>query len=81
MLDNEEDVVAEGMFAPDAEDPEHSNAHATSLWELSLLRYHIHPMVADHAAGMAESKLLNLPSEGPGKICSTMVRNAQEGYI
>jgi len=39
MLENEEDVVANGVFAPDAEDPEHSNAHATSFWELSLMKY------------------------------------------
>jgi hypothetical protein len=81
MLENEEDIVAEGMFSPDAEDPEHSNAHATSLWELSLLRFHIHPMVADHSLGMAENKFLKLPGESPGVIGAAMGRNAKEGYI
>lgn len=81
MLENEEDIVAEGMFSPDAEDPEHSNAHATSLWELSLLRFHIHPMVADHSLGMAENKFLKLPGESPVVIGATMGRNAKEGYI
>jgi nucleolar complex protein 3 len=81
MLENEEDIVGEGMFAPDAEDPEHSNAHATSLWELSLLRFHVNPMVANNAAGMAENKFLKLPGESPGCIGEIMGRNAKEGYI
>mmetsp|Transcript_16572 Transcript_16572/g.29905 ORF Transcript_16572/g.29905 Transcript_16572/m.29905 type:complete len:775 (+) Transcript_16572:149-2473(+) len=81
MLENEEDIVAEGMFAPDAEDPEHANAHATSLWELALLRYSIHPKVAEQAAGMAEGRLLKLPGEAPVKIWASMGRNAREAYI
>ena len=81
MLENEEDIVAEGMFAPDAEDPEHSNAHATSLWELSLMKYSVHPQVAQHSLAMAEGKLLKLPAEAPSKICSSMGRDAQEGFI
>eukprot|EP00804_Cyclotella_cryptica_P024783 CCRYP_001733-RA/>CCRYP_001733-RA protein AED:0.33 eAED:0.33 QI:146/1/1/1/1/1/4/36/729 len=81
MLENEEDIVAEGMFSPNAEDPEHANAHATSLWELSLLQFHVHPMVADHSLGMAENKFLKLPGESPGAIGTVMGRNAKEGYI
>ena len=81
MLENEEDIVAEGMFAPEAEDPEHSNAHATSLWELALLKYHIHPRLVEHAVGMAEGRLLKLPGEAPGKIWASMARDAQEGFI
>jgi nucleolar complex protein 3 len=81
MLENEEDIVAEGVFAPEAEDPEHSNSHSTSLWELSLLRYHIHPMVADHSFNMASGKLLKLPGEAPAKLCTKMKRDAQEGHI
>jgi nucleolar complex protein 3 len=81
MLENEDDIVAEGMFAPDAEDPEHSNAHATSLWELALLKYHIHPQLAGQAVGMAEGRLLKLPGEVPRKILASMSRDAQEGFI
>ena len=81
MLENEEDVVAEGMFSPEAEDPEHSNAHATSLWELSLMKYSIHPKVAEHSLSMAEGKLLKLPGEAPGKICTSMCRDVKEVYI
>jgi len=81
MLENEEDIVAEGMFAPEAEDPEHSNAHATSLWELALLQYSIHPKVASHSLGMAEGKLLKLPEEAPNKIWKSMGRDVQEAFI
>ena len=81
MLENEEDVVAEGVFAPDAEDPEHSNAHATSLWELALMKYAIHPSVAEHASMMAQGRPLKLPAESPCRICANMCRDAQEGFI
>ncbi len=81
MLENEDDVIAEGMYAPEAEDPEHSNAHATSLWELSLLRYHVNPRVADQAMGMAESRLLKLPGEAPVRIWEEMGRDVREVYV
>ena len=81
MLENEDDIVGEGMFAPEAEDPEHCNAHATSLWELSLLRYSIHPNVAEHSMAMAEGRLLKLPAETPGKIWASMGRDSQEVFI
>ncbi|KAL7551022.1 hypothetical protein ACHAWF_014221 [Thalassiosira exigua] len=81
MLENEEDVVAEGMYAPDAEDPEHSNAHATSLWELALLKYSIHPRLAEHSLAMAEGRLLKMPAEAPGKLWASLGRDAHEAYI
>jgi len=81
MLENEEDIVAEGMFAPEAEDPEHSNAHATSLWELALLKYSIHPKLAEHSMGMAEGRLLKLPAEAPTKVWASMGRDAKEAFI
>eukprot|EP00804_Cyclotella_cryptica_P008566 CCRYP_007558-RA/>CCRYP_007558-RA protein AED:0.18 eAED:-0.03 QI:0/-1/0/1/-1/0/1/0/140 len=54
MLEKEEDIVAKGMFSRDAKDTEHANAHAPYLWELSLLRFHVHSMVAYHSLGMAK---------------------------
>ena len=81
MLENEEDIVAEGMFSPDAQDPEHSNAHATSLWELALMKYSVNPKVAEHSLAMAEGKLLKLPGEAPGKIWTSMDRDVKEGFI
>lgn len=81
MLENEEDIVAEGMFAPEAEDPEHSNAHASSLWELSLLRYSVHPKMAEHATAMSEGRFLKLPAEAPVKILAGMGRDVKEAFI
>jgi nucleolar complex protein 3 len=82
MLENEQDIVySEGTFVPEATDPEHSNAHATSLWELSLLKFNVNPTVADHASNMAEGKFLKLPGESPSNIGEVMGRNAKEGYI
>jgi nucleolar complex protein 3 len=37
LLENEQDVITEGQYDPNVEDPEHANPFATSLWELSLL--------------------------------------------
>lgn len=81
MLENEEDVVADGVFAPDAEDPEHSNAHATSFWELSLMKYAVHPAVAEQSAMMAEGRQLKLPAESPCRLLSNMYRDVQEGFV
>ena len=81
MLENEDDVVAEGVFAPDAEDPEHSNAHATSLWELALMKYAIHPAVAEQSSMMAEGRPPKLRAESPCRIWAGMCRDAREGYI
>jgi hypothetical protein len=82
MLENEQDIIySEGTFVPEATDPEHSNAHATSLWELSLLKFHVNPTVADHASNMAEGKFLKLPGESPSNIGEVMGRNVKEGYI
>lgn len=81
MLENEEDVVAEGAFAPNAEDPEHANAHATSLWELALLRHSVHPGLEGMTAGMAEGRPPRLPGEAPSRVWEGMGRYVQEGYI
>lgn len=81
MLENEEDAVADGVFIPDAEDPEHSNAHATSFWELSLMKYAVHPAVAEQSAMMAEGRQLKLPAESPCRLLSNMCRDVQEGFV
>jgi nucleolar complex protein 3 len=81
MLENEEDVVADGIFAPDAEDPEHSNAHATSFWELSLMKYAVHPAVAEQSAMMAEGRQLKLPAESPSRLLSSMCRDVKDGFV
>lgn len=81
MLENEEDVITSGVHDAFQEDPEHSNPFATSAWELALLKFHIHPAVADHAMGAASLKMLQLPLQAPERVRSDMVRDADELYI
>ena len=41
LLDNEN--FGRGVFQPEVENPEHSNADGTSLWEFSLLNNFYEP--------------------------------------
>lgn len=43
MLDN--DIVANGVYQPEAQLPEHTNALSTALWESAILHRHYHPLV------------------------------------
>lgn len=58
LLDNES--IGIGLFRPDVNDPELSNADSSTAWELALLRTaHYHPlvkMIAHHVALGAPSK-------------------------
>jgi hypothetical protein len=81
MLENEQDVITSGTYNPDVEDPEHSNPFATSAWELSTLRFHVHPKIAHHAAGAASQKMLQLPFEAPERVRKELLRDANELYI
>ncbi|XP_015748933.1 PREDICTED: nucleolar complex protein 3 homolog [Acropora digitifera] len=58
LLDNES--IGIGLFRPDVNDPELSNADSSTAWELALLRTaHYHPlvkMIAHHVAQGAPSK-------------------------
>ena len=51
MLENEQDIITSGAYTPTAEDPEHTNPFACSAWELATLKFHIHPLVSEHAVG------------------------------
>lgn len=81
MLENEQDVITSGTYNPDVEDPEHSNPFATSAWELSTLRFHVHPNIAHHAAGAASQKMLQLPFEAPERVRKELLRDSNELYI
>mmetsp|Transcript_4308 Transcript_4308/g.8251 ORF Transcript_4308/g.8251 Transcript_4308/m.8251 type:complete len:645 (-) Transcript_4308:2532-4466(-) len=81
LLENEQDVVTQGTYAPEADDPEYTNPFATSAWELSSLKFHINPQVRYHAVGALERKLLILPAEDPTKIRDELLRNSKELYI
>mmetsp|Transcript_19234 Transcript_19234/g.28325 ORF Transcript_19234/g.28325 Transcript_19234/m.28325 type:complete len:657 (-) Transcript_19234:37-2007(-) len=81
LLENEEDVVTQGTYTPNAEDPEYTNPFATSAWELGVLKFHINPEVAHHARGAGAKRMLQLPAEDPTKILAEMVRNSRELHI
>lgn len=68
LLENEQELVASGLYMPMAHDPEQANPSATSAWELATLRFDIDPLVARHASNASENKLLQFPVEDPMKI-------------
>jgi nucleolar complex protein 3 len=47
LLDTEN--YGSGVFLPEVEDPEYSNSNATRLWELHLLRRHVHQLTRNFA--------------------------------
>jgi len=81
LLENEQDVVTQGTYSPEAHDPEYTNPFATSAWELGTLKFHINPMVKNHAKGAGAKKILQLPVEDPSKIRVELVRNSLELHI
>lgn len=81
LMENEQDVITSGEYNPDVEDPEHSNPFATSAWELSLLKFHVHPKVAQHASDAASLKMLKLPLEAPERVRREMLQDANEFYV
>lgn len=81
LLENEQDVVTQGTYSPEADDPEFTNPFATSAWELGTLKFHFDPKVRNHAKGAGAKKMLMLPAEDPSKIRAELVRNSQELHI
>ncbi|KAL7580051.1 hypothetical protein ACA910_005036 [Epithemia clementina (nom. ined.)] len=81
LLENENDVITSGEYAPDVIDPEQSNPYSTSGWELATLKFHIHSSIASQAKGAASSKLLQLPSEGPDRLRKETLEHAAFLYI
>lgn len=81
LLENELDVITSGAYTPDVEDPEHSNPNATSAWELSTLKFHIHPAIAYQASAAASEKMIQLPKEGTDRIRKDLLNDADELYI
>jgi nucleolar complex protein 3 len=85
LLEAEVEGITEGQYDPLAEDPEFANPMATSLWELSLLRYHIHPWISSQATKAALPSTSNVtnalfPSETPQKL-STYFHQTNEFVI
>ena len=81
LLENEQDVVTQGTYTPEADDPEFTNPFATSAWELGTLKFHFDPKVRNHAKAAGAKKMLMLPAEDPSKIRAELVRNSQELHI
>jgi len=81
MLESESDVITSGTYTPDVEDPEHSNPFSTSAWELSNLKFHVHPRVRLQASAAAELKTIQLPAEAPDRMRRALSKDADEIYI
>eukprot|EP00560_Eucampia_antarctica_P006393 CAMPEP_0197827292 /NCGR_PEP_ID=MMETSP1437-20131217/4102_1 /TAXON_ID=49252 ORGANISM="Eucampia antarctica, Strain CCMP1452" /NCGR_SAMPLE_ID=MMETSP1437 /ASSEMBLY_ACC=CAM_ASM_001096 /LENGTH=625 /DNA_ID=CAMNT_0043428083 /DNA_START=69 /DNA_END=1946 /DNA_ORIENTATION=+ len=81
LLENEQDVVTSGAYTPDAEDPEHSNPFATSAWELATLKFHMNPYIVNHAKGVLDQRMLQLPAEEPSRIRADLVENSKNAYV
>ena len=81
ILESESDVITSGTYTPDVADPEHSNPFSTSVWELSSLKFHVHPRVREQAISAAELKLIQLPAEAPDRLSKELSKDAEEIYI
>lgn len=63
----EHNLVGTGAYDCYAKDPAHSNALASTLWELGLLKYHFHPFVAQYATALAAA----FDDDGPTRTAGT----------
>jgi len=81
ILESESDVITSGTYTPDIADPEHSNPFSTSAWGLSSLKFHGNPRVREQAVAAAQLKMIQLPSEAPGRLREELSANADEIYI
>lgn len=57
-------AVGDGKYQPEIDDPEYCNAGSTSIYELSLLLKHYHPLVRRYAQHIASGA----PSSGEGSL-------------
>lgn len=72
LLDTE--VQGSGCFLPELNQPEHSNAHNATLWELLPLQRHFHPTVRTVAAHLSHGA----PPEGSKALSAELSRRAPE---
>ncbi|XP_077481566.1 nucleolar complex protein 3 homolog isoform X2 [Stigmatopora argus] len=70
LLDNE--LQGSGSYLPEAEQPEHCNAHNTALWELHALRRHFHPTVSRLASHLSRGA----PAEGSAALPPELSRRS-----
>lgn len=81
MLENEQDVLTAGEYAPDAADPELANPHATSAWELAVLRCHVHFRIQKQGQAASTLQLLQFPTESPDRLRQDSVEDQKDLYI
>lgn len=72
LLDNE--LQGSGCFLPELNEPEHSNAHNTALWELHPLQRHFHPIVRRLAVHLSHAA----PTEGSHALSPELSRKLPE---
>lgn len=72
LLDTE--VQGSGCFLPELNEPEHSNAHNATLWELLLLQKHFHPTVRTLAVHLSHGA----PTDGSKALSAELCRRAPE---
>ncbi|XP_070707672.1 nucleolar complex protein 3 homolog isoform X2 [Pempheris klunzingeri] len=70
LLDNE--VQGSGFYLPELNEPEHSNAQNTALWELHTLQRHYHPVVRRLAVHLSQGA----PSEGSAALGMDLSRRS-----
>ncbi|XP_078310966.1 nucleolar complex protein 3 homolog [Crassostrea virginica] len=75
LYDN--DTQGSGMFLPELPHPEHSNAHNTMLWEITLLKRHYHPVVQQFAAHLGRMA----PSSGEGQLPVDLLRRDPKRFL
>lgn len=81
LLESESDVITSGQYTPDVADPEHSNPFSTAAWELSCLKFHIHPDVRKQAEAASVLKMLQIPAESPDRMWKEQIEDASICYI
>lgn len=81
LLESESDVITAGQYTPDVADPEHSNPFSTSAWELSCMKFHVHPLVRGQADSASTSKMLQMPGEAPDRLLRECTEDCDYNYI
>ncbi|XP_006825730.1 nucleolar complex protein 3 homolog [Saccoglossus kowalevskii] len=70
LLDN--DSTGSGVYLAELQEPEHCNAHNTTLWELYLLKRHYHPYVQKYSSHLCKGA----PIQGIGSLSPELVRKS-----
>jgi len=73
----EDSDASMGVHLPDIDDPEHSNAEATSAWELAVLKSHYHPTIRKMAKSLPQR--VAAPSVLPSPVAMLREYDTQGG--